>query len=65
MRFYGSAMPMPHIQGAFRQTPGRRGWQCHKVADGVSINEAAFAEPFAVTLHAVSRAGSLLASGFW
>lgn len=60
MRFYGSAMPMPHIQGAFRQRLIAESWQCHKVADGVSINEAAFAEPFAVTLHAVNRAGSLL-----
>ena len=60
MRFYGSAMPMPHIQGAFRQRLVAEQWQCHKVADGVSINEAAFAEPFAVTLHAVARAGSLI-----
>jgi L-idonate 5-dehydrogenase len=60
MRFYGSAMPMPHIQGAFRQRLVAESWQCHKVADDVSINEAAFAEPFAVTLHAVYRAGSLL-----
>jgi L-idonate 5-dehydrogenase len=60
MRFYGSAMPMPHIQGAFRQQLVAESWQCHKVADGVSINEAAFAEPFAVTLHAVKRAGSLV-----
>lgn len=60
MRFYGSAMPMPHIQGAFRQRLVAEAWQCHRVADGVSINEAAFAEPFAVTLHAVKRAGSLL-----
>ncbi|WP_438752334.1 L-idonate 5-dehydrogenase [Pararhizobium sp. O133] len=60
MRFYGSAMPMPHIQGAFRQRLVAESWQCHKVADGVSINEAAFAEPFSVTLHAVNRAGSLL-----
>src|SRR6188508_2107485 len=52
MRFYGSAMPMPHIQGAFRQSLVAEQWQCHKVADGVSINEAAFAEPFAVVLHA-------------
>lgn len=59
MRFYGSAMPMPHIQGAFRQTLVAQAWQCHKVADGVSINEAAMAEPFAVTLHAVNRAGAL------
>lgn len=60
MRFYGSAMPMPHIQGAFRQQLVAESWQCHKIADGISIHEAAFAEPLAVTLHAVSRAGSLL-----
>lgn len=59
MRFYGSAMPMPHIQGAFRQRLIAEEWQCHKVGDEVSINEAAFAEPLAVTLHAVVRAGSL------
>lgn len=59
MRFYGSAMPMPHIQGAFRQRLVAEQWQCHKVADGISIHEAAMAEPFAVTLHAVNRAGSL------
>jgi L-idonate 5-dehydrogenase len=60
MRFYGSAMRMPHVQGAFSQRLVADHWQCHKVADDVSINEAAFAEPFAVTLHAVNRAGSLL-----
>ena len=60
MRFYGSAMRMPHIQGAFSQRLVANHWQCHKVADDVSINEAAFAEPFAVTLHAVNRTGSLL-----
>jgi L-idonate 5-dehydrogenase len=60
MRFYGSAMPFPHIQGAFRQRLVAEAGQCHKVADGVSIAEAALAEPFAVTLHAVARAGSLL-----
>ncbi|WP_315837918.1 L-idonate 5-dehydrogenase [Bradyrhizobium prioriisuperbiae] len=60
MRFYGSAMPMPHIQGAFRQRLVAESWQCHKVATHVSANQAAFAEPLAVTLHAVNRAGSLL-----
>jgi L-idonate 5-dehydrogenase len=59
MRFYGSAMPMPHIQGAFRQSLVAEQWQCHKVGKDVSINEAALAEPFAVTLHAVARAGAL------
>ena len=60
MRFYGSAMLMPHVQGAFRQSLVAEDWQCHKVKDGISINEAALAEPFAVTLHAVARAGSLI-----
>lgn len=60
MRFYGSAMPMPHIQGAFRERLVAEAWQCHKVAPGITIEEAAFAEPLSVTLHAVARAGSLL-----
>lgn len=60
MRFYGSAMPVPHIQGAFRQRLVAEAWQCHKVSEGVSIHEAAMAEPFAVTLHGVNRAGALL-----
>jgi L-idonate 5-dehydrogenase len=60
MRFYGSAMPMPHIQGAFRQRLVADAYQCHRVDDDVSINVAAMAEPLAVTLHAVNRAGSLL-----
>lgn len=60
MRFYGSAMPMPHIQGGFRQTLVAESWQCHKVEDHISINEAAFAEPLAVVLHGLKRAGSLL-----
>ncbi len=59
MRFYGSAMRHPHVQGAFQQLIIADATQCHGVAEGVSIEEAAFAEPFAVTLHAVVRAGSL------
>lgn len=60
MGFCGSAMPMPHIQDAFRQRLVARQAQCFKVADDTSINEAALAEPFAVALHAAARAGSLL-----
>ena len=59
MLFYGSAMRFPHIQGAFQQSLVALASQCHKVAAGISLEEAAFAEPFAVTLHAVMRAGSL------
>jgi L-idonate 5-dehydrogenase len=59
MRFYGSAMRMPHVQGAFAQSLVADATQCHIIAGSVSLEEAAFAEPFAVTLHAVVRAGSL------
>ena len=59
MRFYGSAMPWPHIQGAFRQEMVIEAWQAHAVADHVSDGEAAMAEPLSVALHAVRRAGSL------
>lgn len=60
MRFYGSAMRFPHVQGAFRDAIVCRAVQAHRVASGVSASEAAFAEPLAVCLHAVSRAGPLL-----
>lgn len=59
MRFYGSAMVTPHIQGAFRDELLARPDQCHKLPDSVSAVEAACAEPLAVVLHAVSRAGPL------
>ena len=59
MRFYGSAMPFPHIQGAFRQVLVAEASQCAP-ADGLSAAEAAMAEPLAVCLHAVNRAGPLL-----
>jgi len=60
MRFYGSAMRFPHVHGAFRQQLVAEASQCHRLAEGASFAEGAFAEPFAVTLHAVNRAGSLL-----
>lgn len=60
MRFYGSAMPFPHIQGAFRESLVAEAWQCVKVPDHVSDGAAAMAEPLAVCLHAVARAGPLL-----
>lgn len=58
MRFYGSAMPFPHIQGAFRESLVADAYQCVD-ATGLSAGEAAMAEPLAVTLHATTRAGSL------
>jgi L-idonate 5-dehydrogenase len=59
MRFYGSAMPFPHIQGAFRQHLVADARQCAR-ADGLSPGEAAMAEPLAVCLHAMGQAGPLL-----
>lgn len=59
MRFYGSAMPFPHIQGAFREVLVADETQCVR-ADGLSAGEAAMAEPLSVCLHAARRAGDLL-----
>jgi L-idonate 5-dehydrogenase len=59
MRFYGSAMPFPHIQGAFRENLVADESQCVD-ATGLTAGEAAMAEPLAVTLHATTRAGGML-----
>jgi len=59
MRFYGSAMPFPHIQGAFRETLVADAAQCVSAA-GLDPAEAAMAEPLAVVLHAVRQAGGLV-----
>ena len=59
MAFYGSAMPFPHIQGAFREDLIALPHQCVP-ADGLSAGEAAMAEPLAVCLHAVHHAGDLV-----
>lgn len=59
MQFYGSAMPYPHIQGAFRQQLTADASQCADT-DGISIAEAAMAEPLAVAIHACKRVGSLI-----
>ena len=58
MKFYGSAMPFPHIQGAFREILIVEDYQCIP-ADGLSPEEAAMAEPLAVCLHAIKQAGKL------
>jgi L-idonate 5-dehydrogenase len=59
MRFYGSAMPTPHIQGAFREELVADVAQCVP-ATGLRPAQAAMAEPLSVCLHATRRAGSLL-----
>ncbi|MBL4731029.1 MAG: L-idonate 5-dehydrogenase [Rhizobiaceae bacterium] len=59
MRFYGSAMPFPHIQGAFREVLIANATQCVKAGD-LSPGEAAMAEPLSVCLHGTRRAGEML-----
>jgi L-idonate 5-dehydrogenase len=59
MRFYGSAMRMPHVQGGFRRKLVCAARQCVPVGDAVSLGEAAMSEPLAVALHAVAQAGEI------
>ncbi|MEO1549518.1 MAG: L-idonate 5-dehydrogenase [Pseudomonadota bacterium] len=59
MRFYGSAMPFPHIQGAFCEWLVADIRQCAP-ATGLTPGVAALAEPLAVVLHAARRAGDLM-----
>src|SRR3954471_3866181 len=60
VRFFGSAMRFPHVQGVFRQRLVADERQCLPVPVGLPLEKAAFAEPLAVCLHAVSRAGPLV-----
>ena len=59
MHFIGSAMRFPHTQGGFRQSLTIRAEQAVPIADGMTMAEAAMAEPLAVCLHAAAQAGSL------
>jgi L-idonate 5-dehydrogenase len=60
MRFYGSAMRMPHVQGGFRQLLVCKEAQAVPVPRDVPLEVAAFAEPLSVCLHAARQAGPLL-----
>src|SRR3954467_5965494 len=59
MLFYGSAMRFPHVQGGFREMLVCDAAQVVPVPPAMSAAQAAFAEPLAVCLHAVNRAGPL------
>ncbi|MCW6511610.1 L-idonate 5-dehydrogenase [Lichenifustis flavocetrariae] len=59
MRFLGSAMRFPHVQGGFREDLVVHEVQAVAIAAHVTMGEAAMAEPLAVCLHAVERAGAL------
>lgn len=60
MLFYGSAARMPHVQGAFSDFVIARADQCHRIPSDMAFATAAMAEPLAVALHAVKRAGDVL-----
>ncbi len=59
MRFFGSAMRFPHVNGGFRERLVCSEAQAVPVKDGVGAETAVFAEPLAVCLHAADRAGPL------
>jgi L-idonate 5-dehydrogenase len=60
MRFFGSAMRFPHVQGAFRDVLVCEAAQAVKLPPETDLTRAAFAEPLAVCLHAARQAGPLL-----
>lgn len=60
MRFFGSAMRFPHMQGLFREEVTLPESQVFVVPEDLDLGLAACAEPFAVCLHAVAQAGSLV-----
>ncbi|MET4262478.1 L-idonate 5-dehydrogenase [Bradyrhizobium sp. S3.12.5] len=60
MRFLGSAMRFPHVQGGFREFITVDATQAVPISDKLSLAEAAVAEPLAVCLHAGKQAGALL-----
>ncbi len=59
MEFIGSAMRFPHVQGGFRQELVMPASQVIPIPDSLGAAEAAVAEPLAVCLHALARAGSV------
>ncbi len=59
MRFMGSAMRFPHMQGGFAESLTVDARQAVPIPDDLSLAEAAMAEPLAVSLHAARQAGSL------
>ncbi len=60
MRFLGSAMRFPHVQGGFREVLVCTEQQAVPVPAGLRLEHAVFAEPLAVCLHAAVQAGPLL-----
>ena len=60
MRFFGSAMRWPHVDGGFRDFVVASAEQAIPISDNLSFGEAAVCEPLAVCLHALKQAGSVV-----
>lgn len=58
-RYLGSAARMPHVQGGFAARVAVPAEQLRVLPAGLQPRRAALAEPLAVALHAVRRAGSV------
>ncbi|MFE7159326.1 L-idonate 5-dehydrogenase [Streptomyces sp. NPDC057636] len=56
-RYLGSAARTPHVQGGFAARIAVPAGQLRTLPDGLPLDRAALAEPLAVALHAVRRAG--------
>lgn len=59
VRYFGSAAFQPHTDGGFVQHKAVRADQLRPLPEGVDTRHGALAEPLAVAMHAVSRAGDL------
>jgi len=59
MRFFGSAMYFPHVDGGFTRFKVVDTAQCIPYAADASEQVMAFAEPLAVAIHAAHQAGDL------
>ncbi len=57
--YLGSAMHLPHTQGAFARRVALPARMLHAVPDGLSLEVAALAEPAAVAWHGLERAGDV------
>jgi L-idonate 5-dehydrogenase len=60
MKFFGSAAIFPHVQGVYKEFLVVDAQQCFVVPKAMDFRVAAMAEPLAVALHAIKRAGSLV-----
>ncbi len=58
-RYLGSAAYFPHVQGAFADVLRVRDDQVVPLPEGLSLRNAALAEPLGVALHALNRAGDV------